>query len=133
MIIRENIYWKLAGETAVWSQQLRDGKYPQLLWVASRADAQNIDGLGNVPSIPTGSNLQTELQEPVVIARGNLLIFNNVTEPLKVKVYDVKGVLLKTFEQTEDGASIVISDNHKLLLVNMTSKSGNVRTLKIIK
>ncbi|MFV0391523.1 MAG: hypothetical protein ACK5KP_06550, partial [Paludibacteraceae bacterium] len=75
----------------------------------------------------------TEQQEPVVVARGKLLIFNNVTEPLKVKVYDVKGVLLKTIEQTEDGASIVISDNHKLLFVNMTSKSGNVRTLKIIK
>lgn len=123
----------MAGETAVWSQQLRSSIYPQLLWVASRSDAQDIDGLTNIPDITTGTNPQKEHQEPAVIANGNLIIFKDVTEALKVSVYDAKGALLKTFDQTEDGASIVVSDNNRLLLVKMTSSSGNVITRKLIK
>jgi hypothetical protein len=123
----------MAGETAVWSQQLRSSVYPQLLWVASRSDVQDIDGLTGVPSITTGVELQKEQQVPVVIANGNLLIFKDVAEALKVSVYDAKGALLKTFDQTEDGASIVVSDNNRLLLVKMTSSSGNVITRKLIK
>jgi hypothetical protein len=123
----------MAGETAVWSQQLRSSIYPQLLWVASRSDAQDIDGLTNIPDITTGTNPQKEHQEPAVIANGNLIIFKDVTEALKVSVYDAKGALLKTFNQTVDGASIVLSDNNKLLLVKMTSQSGKVITRKLIK
>ena len=123
----------MAGETAIWSQQLRSSKYPQLLWVASRSDAQDIDGLTDIPSITTGTTPQKEQEGSTVFAVGNLLVFRDVSEIYKVSIYDAKGALLKTFDQTEDGASIVLSDNNQLLLVKMTSKSGKVITRKIIK
>lgn len=123
----------MAGESAVWSQQLRSSLYPQLLWVASRSDVLEIDGLTNVPSITTLHATQTQANAPVVFATGNLLIFKQVSEPYQVSVYDAKGILLKSFEQTEDGATIVLSENNQLLLIKMTSKSGAVFSKKIIK
>lgn len=123
----------MAGESAIWSQQLRSSKYPQLLWVASRSDAQNIDGLTTIPSITSVKSPIMENEGPIVFSAGNLLIFKDIKEHYKVSVYNSNGALLKSFDQTEDGASIVLSDHDHILLVKMTTKSGAAYTRKIIK
>lgn len=123
----------MAGESAIWSQQLRSGKYPQLLWVASRSDAQTIDGLTTIPSITSIGSPLKEQEGPLVLSTGNLLIFKKIKESYNVSVYNSNGVLLKSFDQTEDGASIVMSDQVHILLVKMTSESGEVFLRKIIK
>lgn len=123
----------MAGESAIWSQQLRSSKYPQLLWVASRSDAQDIDGLTTIPSITSIGSPLKEQNGPVVFSSGNLLIFKEIKEHYNVKVYNSNGALLKSFDQTEDGASIVLSDHEHILLVKMTAKSGLVFSRKIIK
>ena len=123
----------MAGESAVWSQQLRNSKYPQLLWVASRSDAQDIDGLTTIPTITSINSPLKEKEGPFVFSSGNLLIFKDIKEYYKVSVYDSRGALLKSFDQAEDGASIVLSDHEHILFVKMTAKSGTVFSRKIIK
>jgi hypothetical protein len=126
-------YAGLNIDGAVWLEQLRS-IYPQLQWVAARPDAESIDGLSTPPSLPTRLDVQrAQSDTPVVFAIGNLLVFKEINETYQVFVYDVKGVLLKSFEQHEDGAAIVVSDNDNILIVKMTSASGNVFSKKLIK
>jgi len=123
--------FSMAGENAVWSQQLR-GMYPQFIWVSSRADAESIDGLSNIPSMPTGLSTPQSIT-PHIIANGNLIIINGIDETYQVSVYDLKGSLLKSFVQKEDGAAIVPGAvNNTVLLVKMTGSSGRTYSCKLI-
>ena len=122
--------FSMAGETAIWSQQLRNGAYPQLVWVASRPDAESIDGLSNGLG-STGFATPMSKSTPNVFALGNVLVFENINERYQVAVYDSKGSLLKSFEQQESGASIVMP-NSNILFVKMTNASGASYSQKVL-
>jgi hypothetical protein len=129
-----DLCFPMAGEGAVWSQMLRESKYPQLIWVASRTDAVAIDGLSNPPAFSTDlDRLNAPSNVPDVFSAGNLLIFRGIKERMEVSVYDVKGVLLKSFEQEGDGAAIVVSDPGSLLIVRLAGLSGKVYLKKVIR
>ncbi|MDR2627412.1 MAG: hypothetical protein LBC40_05205 [Dysgonamonadaceae bacterium] len=125
-------YAQLNIDAAVWSSQLR-GIYPQLAWVAGRTDAEDIDGLSTPPSMPTGWDATpAQAGDPGVFAAGNRIVFTGIREAYRVAVYDVRGKLLKSFEQNEDGAAMVGTDKDRFLIVKMVNSSGGVFVRKLV-
>lgn len=69
---------------------------------------------------------------PSVFSTGNLIIFKDITESYQVSVYDVNGVMLKSFIKNEDGAEIVITQS-PVVIVKLVSNSGSVFSTKVIR